>query len=106
VKRKGREADRSPPFSVKVKECGAISPLPHMSNGIVLNYTITFWDKFTIPGIFRYARFDVLRAVLVTDETASFWNVMLRMNLGDRSTRYLRNIINYQPNYTVSYRAG
>jgi hypothetical protein len=32
VKWYGHEADHSPPSSVKVKNCGAIPPLPHMSS--------------------------------------------------------------------------
>jgi hypothetical protein len=32
VKRPGREADHSPPFSAEVKNGGAIPPLPHMSS--------------------------------------------------------------------------
>jgi hypothetical protein len=33
VKRQGREADHSPPFSAEVKNGGAIPPIPHMSSG-------------------------------------------------------------------------
>jgi hypothetical protein len=32
VKQSGRETDHSPPSSAKVKNGGAISPLPHMSS--------------------------------------------------------------------------
>jgi hypothetical protein len=32
VKRQGREADHSPPSNVVVRNCGAITPLPHMSS--------------------------------------------------------------------------
>jgi hypothetical protein len=32
VKRQGREVDRSPPSSARVKEGGGIPPLPHISS--------------------------------------------------------------------------
>jgi hypothetical protein len=32
VKQPGPEADHSPPSSTEVKNCGAVSPLPHMSS--------------------------------------------------------------------------
>jgi hypothetical protein len=47
VKRLGREADRSPPSSAKVKNGGAIPPLPTCLHGIVLNELIKHRDNFT-----------------------------------------------------------
>jgi uncharacterized protein HemY len=37
IKRPGREADHSPPFSAEVNNCGAIPPLPMWLNVVVLN---------------------------------------------------------------------
>jgi hypothetical protein len=37
VKRQGREADRSPPTSAKVKKCGSIHPLPIRLHGVMPN---------------------------------------------------------------------
>jgi hypothetical protein len=47
VKRPGHEADRSPLLSAKIKNGGAIPPLPICLHGIVLNELIKHRDNFT-----------------------------------------------------------
>jgi hypothetical protein len=59
VKRQGNEADPSPPSTVKIKNGGAIRPLPLCLHGTVSNCITKCTNNFTI---LLKARVDVLIA--------------------------------------------
>jgi hypothetical protein len=50
VKRVEREADDSAPFSDKVKNAGAIPPLPIRLSGVLLNYLSTGTNLLFLPS--------------------------------------------------------
>jgi hypothetical protein len=52
VRRPGREVDHSPPYSVEVKNCGAITLLPHTSSlrGMVVLHIPVYNENFGLSS--------------------------------------------------------